>query len=109
MKRVLRAGGLVIGLLGTVLIGGAHAADSAGERIFAQWCAGCHADSPFAPATILLKQLRGPGQAVIEQRTDLNGASIRYLVRHGNGGMPSFRRTEISNADLDAIVGYLTQ
>jgi len=75
--------------------------------VFSQWCAGCHADNPFAPATSLLKQIRGPDQAVIEQRTDLSEAYIRYLVRHGNGGMPSFRRTEVSNADLDALIRYL--
>lgn len=34
---------------------------------------------------------------------------ISTMVRHGLGIMPSFRPTEITNADLDALVSYLTR
>jgi len=79
-----------------------------GQTVFAEWCAPCHMDSPFAPGTIQLRQLRGADQAVIERRTDLDGEIIRALVRQGIAGMPKFRRTEINDAELDALVDYLT-
>jgi mono/diheme cytochrome c family protein len=95
----------------TSLAAAAHAADrgnTAGHAVFQRWCAGCHADSPFAPGTVALKAVRDPGAAVLEQRTDLNPVLIRTMVRHGFGGMPSFRRIEISADELDALVAYLS-
>jgi (+)-pinoresinol hydroxylase len=47
--------------------------------------------------------------AVLENRTDLTAAGIRAVVRAGVGSMPPLRRTEISDADLDAIAAYLTR
>lgn len=78
-----------------------------GKQVYSNWCAGCHMDSPFAPGTIQLEHTRGPDMAVIEQRSDLTEQSVRQLVRKGLGGMPLFRRTEISNADLDVLIEYL--
>ena len=109
MKRQRRASRPLLGILGAVLLGNGALAAGEGKQVFSEWCAGCHADSPFAPATILLKQTRGPERAVIERRDDLDEAYIRHLVRRGTGGMPSFRRTEVSEAALDAVVDYLTQ
>lgn len=89
----------------------AEAADpgnATGRAVFQTWCAGCHADSPLAPGTVALKAMRDPGYAVLEQRTDLGPVLIRTIVRHGFGGMPSFRRIEISAAELDALVAYLS-
>ncbi len=86
-----------------------QAEESTGKRVFSNWCSACHMDSPFAPGTIQLKQTRGPDYAVIEQRTDLSAALIRLRVRKGLAGMPSFRRTEISNQDLDALIDYLVR
>ena len=86
----------------------AWAADSEGQRVYNKWCAGCHADSPFAPGTIQLNQIRSPELALIEKRSDLTAPYIRHLVRKGFAGMPSFRRTEISNTELDALVQHLT-
>jgi len=80
---------------------------AAGHAVFQRWCAGCHVDSPFAPGTVALKAVRDPGAVVLEQRTDLSPALIRTMVRRGFGGMPSFRRIEISAAELDALVVYL--
>jgi mono/diheme cytochrome c family protein len=79
-----------------------------GQTVFAEWCAPCHMDSPFAPGTIQLRQMRGADQAVLERRTDLDAEIIRALVRQGLAGMPKFRRTEINDAELDALVDYLT-
>ncbi len=93
------------------LVAAAQAADpdnAAGHAVFQRWCAGCHADSPFAPGTVALKAVREPGAAVLEQRADLSPVLIRTMVRRGFGGMPSFRRIEISAEELDALVAYLS-
>lgn len=80
-----------------------------GKQIFEHWCTACHMDSPFAAGTIQLKQTRGADRAVIEQRKDLTEPYLRSLVRQGFAGMPKFRRTEISNTELDALIEYLVQ
>ena len=51
----------------------------------------------------------GRKPAVLEERTDLSADLIKYDVRHGVGIMPFFRKTEVVNADLEAIAAYLTQ
>ena len=52
---------------------------------------------------------RGQKPAVLEERTDLTAPVIKTFVRHGVLFMPTFRKTEISDADLDAIAAYLTR
>jgi mono/diheme cytochrome c family protein len=47
--------------------------------------------------------------AVLEDRTDLTADVVKYYVRHGAGIMPFLRKTELSDADLDAIAAYLTR
>ena len=49
----------------------------------------------------------GVKPAVLEQRTDLTPKMIETAVRKGVYFMPRFRKTEISNADLAAIIDYL--
>ena len=41
--------------------------------------------------------------------TDLTPQLIKMYVRNGITVMPTFRKTEISDADLDAIAAYLTR
>ena len=47
--------------------------------------------------------------ALLEKRTDLTPQLIKTYVRNGISVMPIFRKTEISDADLDAIAAYLTR
>ena len=47
--------------------------------------------------------------ALLEKRTDLTPQLIKTYVRNGISVMPIFRKTEISDADLDAICAYLTR
>jgi mono/diheme cytochrome c family protein len=47
--------------------------------------------------------------AVLEDRTDLTVEVVKFFVRHGSGIMPFFRKTEVSDADLDAMAAYLTR
>jgi hypothetical protein len=53
---------------------------------------------------------RQPGvPAVLDERTDLTPASVRFFVRQGVSVMAPFRKTEISDADLEDLIGYLTR
>ena len=83
------------------------AKELSGEEVYKKWCDGCHMDSPFAPGTIQLRQSRGEDKALITKRTDLSAAYTRQLVRKGLNGMPLFRRTEISNEELDSLLEFL--
>ena len=81
-----------------------------GSAVFAKWCSVCHADGPAFAGTIALNELHKgtdtPG--VLEKRTDLDPDYIRYVVRNGQMMMPTFRKTEINDAELEAVVRYLT-
>jgi mono/diheme cytochrome c family protein len=93
------------------IAGGAHAQDSAAARggeVFQTWCAACHAPGPRHPGTQALEALyKGAKPAALEQRTDLVPQLTRSFVRTGVSVMPPFRKTEISDADLDALAAYL--
>ena len=47
--------------------------------------------------------------AALEARDNLNPAIVRHFVRNGVLVMPPFRKTEISDAELDALGAYLTR
>ena len=59
--------------------------------------------SPFRRNT------QGRSPALLEDRTDLTAGPVRFFVRRGVSIMPFFRKTEVSDADLDAIAAYLTR
>ncbi len=87
--------------------GSVQAETHPGEVVYQKWCDGCHMDSPFAPGTIQLRNLRGNAQALIETRTDLSMAYLKLIIRRGMNGMPLFRRTEINEQELDDLIRYL--
>jgi len=43
------------------------------------------------------------------RKLDLDGATVTMFVRHGNGPMPSFRPTEINDADLAALAKMIAK
>jgi len=47
--------------------------------------------------------------ALLADRTDLAPDYIKLIVRHGVSVMPPFRKTELSDAELDDVVAYLTR
>jgi (+)-pinoresinol hydroxylase len=79
-----------------------------GRKVYQKWCYPCHGPGADKPGTASLAA-RGQKPAVLEERRDLTPARIRSSVRHGVLYMPTFRKTEISDADLDAIQAYLTK
>jgi mono/diheme cytochrome c family protein len=88
---------------------GAHAQQpERGRAVFESWCAACHAPGARHPGTQALEALyQGAKPAALEQRTDLTPEVTRAFVRTGVSVMPPFRKTEISDPDLDALAAYL--
>jgi len=79
-----------------------------GEAVFTYWCATCHAAGPGMPGTQALQvKYNGALPALLTQRTDLTPELIAFYVRNGVSVMPFFRKTEISDADLDALADYM--
>ena len=77
-----------------------------GREVYRKWCTPCHGTGLGKPGTAAAAA-HGAKPAVLEQRTDLAPKVIETAVRNGINFMPRFRKTEISNADLAAIVAYL--
>jgi mono/diheme cytochrome c family protein len=81
-----------------------------GRQVFTYWCAPCHGGGPGHPGTeALAAKYKGSVPAELEKRMDLPPSLIRQLVRNGISVMPIFRKTEVSDADLDDIVAYLSR
>jgi len=91
-----------------------------GKAVFDKWCEPCHGAvaserGMFGPigalpgTAALAVKYKGKVPAVLEQRTDLKPAFIKTVVRHGLYGMPITRKTEVSDAELDDIIAYLTE
>ena len=86
-----------------------------GKAVFDQWCMGCHGPMPgmgrFPPAGSyrLQQRYKDTKPALLEERSDLTPELIRAVVRHGLPIMPPLRKTEVTDADLDAVIAHLTR
>lgn len=81
----------------------------AGAQVFHRWCAECHGATSVPGTASLQRRYQGAIPAALEQRTaeQLPEALIRLTVRNGMSFMPFFRKTEVTDSDLDALVAYL--
>ena len=102
--------GVVFAIL--VFMGMASAQTAAAERgkaVYEHWCSHCHAAGPGHPGTQSLEiKYRGELPAVLEDREDLTPEFIRIMVRQGILMMAPFRKTEVTDAELDDMIMYLT-
>jgi mono/diheme cytochrome c family protein len=87
-----------------------------GQALFDYWCATCHGPgigndgAPYLPGEAALRaKYQGALPALLQERTDMTPELVKHYVRAGITIMPFFRKTEISDADLDAIASYLTR
>ena len=82
-----------------------------GAAVFNNWCSACHSkDVRNAPGTVSLEyKYQGKSPAALEDRRNLTPESVKLFVRKGVATMPFYRKTEIGDADLDALTAYLTQ
>lgn len=85
-----------------------------GKAVFTRTCAPCHgADKgdfgrAMLPGTDALRiKYKGQLPALLEQRKDLTPAAIKVFVRKGTWSMPPFRKTEISDAEIEAVSAYI--
>ena len=86
------------------------AATQKGNEIYQYWCATCHGAGPGHPGTTALAaKYKGGRPGLLEERTDLSPQGIRFAVRRGISIMPFFRKTELTDTDLEAVIGYLTR
>ncbi len=82
----------------------------AGYIQYERMCAVCHGPGAGKPGTRALSaKYEGKVPALLEERKDLTADFVKFTVRHGVSVMPPFRKTELSDADLDAIAGYLAR
>jgi mono/diheme cytochrome c family protein len=117
MKRAAAVAILILGAGVGLGVTGARAADqdavSRGHEVFEKWCAPCHAPvsgTERLPGTSTLESVyKGAKPAALEQRTDLTPQQVSFYVRHGDNAMPWFRKTEVSDADLEALGAYLSR
>jgi mono/diheme cytochrome c family protein len=86
---------------------GDEAGTAVAERTYAAWCSHCHDPGSGHPGTQRLEWSFGKDKSVLRDRADLNADYIKQVVRNGRLEMPSFRSTEISAAELDALAAYL--
>lgn len=86
------------------------AAVQKGDETYQYWCATCHGRGPGNPGTTAITaKYKGALPGLLEDRKDLTPQGVWLAVRRGTSIMPFFRKTEISDADLDAITQYLTR
>jgi len=77
---------------------------------YQNYCSMCHGEGAGRPGTMALQaKYKGALPALLDKRTDLTVVLVKTYVRNGVSIMPFFRKTEISDADLDAIAAYMTR
>jgi mono/diheme cytochrome c family protein len=89
-------------------LGADEATIQKGQKVYTYWCATCH--GPGLPGTVALEtKYKGANPALLSERTDLIPQVTKTFVRKGVSVMPFFRKTEISDADLDALAAYIAR
>ena len=92
--------------------GASPAAGAPGRIVYEKWCAPCHAPGIVHPGThALMSKYPNSSRAsgVITEWTDLKPSYVRFMVRHGMSVMPQFRKTEISDAELNDLAAYVSR
>jgi len=81
-----------------------------GQEVYQYWCWNCHGSGAGKPGTEALRaKYKDARPADLEQRTDLTPMVVKTFVRKGVSIMPMFRKTEISDPELDALATYLAR
>ena len=110
MKGVLLACLAAGTVIGAPVFAQQQSASERGRQVYEKWCTPCHGSGEGKPGTIAAGAIyKGAKPAVLTERTDLTAAGIKSAVRGGIYVMPRFRKTEVTDAELDTIVAYLTQ
>jgi mono/diheme cytochrome c family protein len=119
-KAFTMAAGVAVTLcasLGAAQEPGGSARLAHGKQVYDYWCLPCHGPGLGLPGFAELpgtQQLRIKYRdtaipPLLTERTDLVPEFVKVIVRQGVSFMPQFRKTEISDADLEALAAYLTR
>lgn len=87
-------------------LGDSQTLDS-GADIYQYWCAGCHL--PGKPGSVALMVIHEEPFPSDLSGKGLDADYVKYLVRNGQAAMPHFRKTQISEFQLDALATYLAK
>ncbi len=82
-------------------------AQEQGRGIYVHYCADCHDAGEGHPGTMRLAARLDAGNAVLTTRADLAPEYVKLIVRNGLGMMPAFRPSEVTDAELDVLAGYV--
>jgi mono/diheme cytochrome c family protein len=103
-------------IVGALIIFSMHAAaaDEAqiqrGREVYMYWCWNCHGEGVGKPGTqALAAKYKRSKPEILDQRTDLTPPVTKAFVRKGVSIMPFFRKTEVTDAQLDALAAYLAR
>jgi mono/diheme cytochrome c family protein len=88
-----------------------------GKQVYDYWCLPCHGAGLGLPGfgalpgtqQLAIKYRETNISPLLEERTDLVPEFVKVIVRQGVSYMPQFRKTEISDAELDALAAYLAR
>ncbi len=81
-----------------------------GRQVYEQWCAICHETGPGMAGTQgLQRKYKGAVSPLLREREDLSAEFVEYIVRNGIASMPFFRKTEITDQDLQFLNDYLVK
>ncbi len=119
VRQMFRAGTAI----GVLLAANAFAADAPadhsakhGNAVFQHSCAPCHGygggddGRKLLPApTALTLKYKGAKSPYLEERDDLPYPVLVTFVRYGTWSMPGFRKTEVTDDDVQAIAAYLAE
>ncbi len=83
---------------------------SDGEAIFSNRCGYCHLEGGMGTNLLTKQQMLAgnpPQMGLLANREDLTADYVKSVVRNGKVAMPPISRTEVTDAELNAIASYL--
>jgi mono/diheme cytochrome c family protein len=94
-------------LVGAAELESVNSQQQQGKALFEATCVYCHNARGFA--TERLRSRLSEDRAVLTERTDLDPAYIRTIVRNGLASMPAYTPTDLDESQIKAIAAYLTR
>jgi mono/diheme cytochrome c family protein len=108
---ILVVGAVALGVIARASFGQDQSSEhAAGRAVYNKWCAPCHDPGVTHPGThALTVKYQGVKPGVLLEWKDLPAGTVKFFVRHGISVMPQFRKTEISDQELDALAVFLAR
>lgn len=86
------------------------AAGRDGAALFSNLCGACHLVGGMGTNMLTRQRVmlgEPPENGLLANRKDLTQTYVKSVARRGRMAMPSLTRTEVTDAELDAIAAYL--